>query len=347
MKGIIRMRDKQRELENCTFVKTILMLLVVLYHSMLFWGGNWFTKDPVCTVKTLGVFAQWLNSFHIYAFTLVSGYLFFYLKYEKNRYQAFWSFVGNKTKRLLLPYGFAAVAWVIPISCLLTPTGLKDVVNHYLLAQRPGQLWFLIMLFDVFVIYWPLSDFIKKHKLLGLVIALGMYGIGVAGSSVCPNYFMIWTALQYIPFFWLGFVLRQKGSIIRKIPGLVWLTINVVLFVLGQFLTRYNGMIWKLMTKGVNFLTSVTGAVMAFVILQWIADKVKWKKSVFDFISRRSMAVYLFHQQVIQLSIYCLNGVLNPYLHAAVNFTIAMVISLLMASAMHKFRATRILIGEK
>ncbi len=27
------------QLENCIFVKTVLMLMVVAYHSMIFWGG--------------------------------------------------------------------------------------------------------------------------------------------------------------------------------------------------------------------------------------------------------------------------------------------------------------------
>ena len=52
------------------------MLLVVFYHSILFWGGDWFTKDPLVTSKLLDCIAKWLNSFHIYAFTLVSGYIF-------------------------------------------------------------------------------------------------------------------------------------------------------------------------------------------------------------------------------------------------------------------------------
>lgn len=29
----------QKNLENCIFVKTILMMLVIVYHSMVFWGG--------------------------------------------------------------------------------------------------------------------------------------------------------------------------------------------------------------------------------------------------------------------------------------------------------------------
>jgi len=33
---------REKELENCTFIKTILMVIIVIYHSMLFWNGTWF-----------------------------------------------------------------------------------------------------------------------------------------------------------------------------------------------------------------------------------------------------------------------------------------------------------------
>ena len=39
--------DRQAELKNCNFVKTVLMLIVVLYHCMVFWTGTWFSEAPV------------------------------------------------------------------------------------------------------------------------------------------------------------------------------------------------------------------------------------------------------------------------------------------------------------
>lgn len=72
--------DKQ--IENCSFIKFVLMLCVVAYHSIVFWSGNWFTKNPVFQSDFLNHLSQWLNSFHIYGFTLISGYIFSYLKGE-------------------------------------------------------------------------------------------------------------------------------------------------------------------------------------------------------------------------------------------------------------------------
>ena len=109
------MNEKNMELKNCIFFKTILMMLVVLGHSVHMWTGDWFTKNPVFQSPVLGVISEVLSSFHIYAFTLISGYIFYYVKYEAGRYNNRRRFVINKAQRLLIPYLFAASVWVGPI----------------------------------------------------------------------------------------------------------------------------------------------------------------------------------------------------------------------------------------
>ncbi len=70
------MQEVESHIYNTSFTKTILMMLVVLYHSCVFWTGDWLRIQPVFNAPLLGLIAKWLNSFHIYAFTLVSGYIF-------------------------------------------------------------------------------------------------------------------------------------------------------------------------------------------------------------------------------------------------------------------------------
>lgn len=68
--------DKEKTLKNCGFVKMGLMFLVILGHCTAFWNGTWFTGNPFYKSSMLGIFSDYLGSFHIYAFTLVSGYIF-------------------------------------------------------------------------------------------------------------------------------------------------------------------------------------------------------------------------------------------------------------------------------
>lgn len=70
------MKQNVQDLKNCNFVKTVLMLLVILGHSCCFCDGTWFTGNPVLQSKWLDLISSLVGSFHIYAFTLVSGYIF-------------------------------------------------------------------------------------------------------------------------------------------------------------------------------------------------------------------------------------------------------------------------------
>lgn len=71
------MKSKELTLQNCGFVKEVLMLLVILGHAVHFWTYDWFTVyTPVYECRSLAILSSWINSFHIYAFALVSGYIF-------------------------------------------------------------------------------------------------------------------------------------------------------------------------------------------------------------------------------------------------------------------------------
>ena len=343
-----RQTDRQTELSNCTFVKTILMLLVVIYHCMLYWSGTWFVGQPAQSSLVLPIVSSWLNSFHIYAFTLVSGYLFAYLKVECGKYGDGKAFVMNKVKRLLIPYVFVSLIWVIPFAVYFFRYDGIQIIKKFALGISPNQLWFLLMLFGVFMIFYPLSSFFEKHHAYGAIVVILIYGIGFVGFQTLPNVFQIFRACTYLPLFWLGFKIRQCGSEwLKKIPAIAWLVVDILLFILTEYLSKFENLFFVLLFHGFSFLLHIIGALMAFVILQKIASLIRWKESkIFGFFSEKSMPIYLFHQQIVYLFLYWLNGI-NPYFHATINFIAAMLISLLLSYLMMKFKWTRLLIGEK
>lgn len=64
------------KLHNLTFIKTVLMLCVIAGHSVSFWKGTWFTVVEPAELSTgLSWISDFMNAFHIFAFTLMSGYL--------------------------------------------------------------------------------------------------------------------------------------------------------------------------------------------------------------------------------------------------------------------------------
>jgi len=342
------MTKKQNYLDNCTFIKTILMVLVVFCHAIDFWTGTRFTRNPVIEAPGLDFLSKWLGSFHIYTFTLVSGAIFCFVKYDRGGYSKFAPFVMNKIKRLLVPYIFISFIWAGPIAKYFLEYDAKSIIMYFVMGIAPGQLWFLLMLFDVFIIFWLLSDFFYWHDIFGAVVVIGFYGIGIVGTMVVPNIFQIWTACQYITFFWIGFKIYQKGSeLIERIPSFMCIIADIVFFLIIQLIPT-EGFVNKILSIGLTYFLHIIGSVMAFVVLQKIANKFKWKAiRSFSFVSEQSMAVYLFHQQFVYFSIVLLNGVINPYLHAVINFIVAMTGSLVLSTVLLKFKVTRVMIGEK
>lgn len=163
-----RMIDNNtNSLENCTFVKTILMFAVIFYHSCLFLSDGWFPIKVVSKAPVLTGIADWLNSFHIYAFVLVSGFIFCYIKDEKGEYTKYRDYLWKKVKRLVIPAFFTTMVWVLPIGIAFYHYDISEVITRYILAQAPNQLWFLWMLFWVFVISWPLFKLVGSNWLLG------------------------------------------------------------------------------------------------------------------------------------------------------------------------------------
>ena len=163
-----------------------------------------------------------------------------------------------------------------------------------------------------------------------------------------PDAFMIWTACRYVPFFWLGFKLRQtEGQIVFRMPWWLWIALDLLLFVAMQIVGSFDTTFFKMLHMGLCFLLNVTGAIMAFVVIQKLAGHIRTEGKLFCLLSSRSMGIYLFHQQVIYFVIVGLDGYLWPSMTALACFLISITVSVWITGVLMKFRVTRCLIGEK
>lgn len=255
--------------------------------------------------------------------------------------------------------------WVAPISAYFFHWGVAELFKKYVLCINPSQLWFLWMLFGVFIIVWPFRNMMIKKPTIGWAIAIAFYGIGFVGGHIIPNVFCIWTACQYVVLFYIGMRIRVKTENAaesdknekldkkhvlwsERIPWYVWLVFDLMLFVGSLWIDGKNGLIIKIASLGVSVLLHMFGAVMAWSILQMLAGHIRWQESkMFEKLSTYSMPMYLFHQQIIYFTLVTLNGVVNPWINAGVNFVAAIAGSLIVSALLMRWRVTRILVGEK
>ena len=340
-------------LESYTFVKTVLMILVIVDHSCAFWTEHWFSViTPAIKEPHLAVLSSWLGTFHTYAFTLVSGYIFKY-KVEKGDYRLYIPFLRNKAKRLLVPYWFTMVIWVAPLSVLFLHLNASDVFKKYILCINPSQLWFLWMLFDVFAIMWILWKKTALKPCATMMAVASLYILGIIGDILLSNIFCIWTACKYTLCFYLGILIREnqdrkEWQFIKSIPSSILIIGDFMAFAGINYLSDQNGLKWRLLQYVLILFLNCFGAIAAVLILEKISLLVSWKESKpFSYLSRYSMSMYLFHQQLIYISIVILNGLVAPWLNATINFVFALAGSFFISSLMMKFKVTRVLIGEK
>ncbi|MBR2740736.1 MAG: acyltransferase [Oscillospiraceae bacterium] len=329
-------------LSSISFIKTVLMICVIMGHSVNFWNGNWFTiVSPIYDSKVLCFASEFLNSFHVTAFTLISGYLFYYLKIEQERYPVYSSYLLNKTKRLIVPFYFVSVIWVIPIAVLFFHYSVKEVVLRYLLGISPNQLWFLLMLFWVYVIVWPLASLLDRMPILGAGIVGLLYVVGMLGSRFVQNYFYIWGGCEYVLFFWIGYIIRKYTDLFVKIKWYIWLGAYIVTFIVW---TSLDVSVWRSLLE---IVVHVIGAIASFESLGALSRIIDWDKKWFGELSKRTMPMYLFHQQFVYFTIVLLNGKVHPIIHALINMFVASVGNYLISTVFMKWSVSRFLIGEK
>ncbi len=337
-----------KRLENVNLIKIILMVLIVISHSIIFLNGSWYPYGTIEKVNVISYVVDWLGSFHIFAFTLVSGYIFYYQKYEISAYPKYSSFILKKVKRLIVPFLFLSLFWVIPVNWIIGGFNLERFAK-ILIGVRSEQLWFLLMLFFVFALCYPLSNFFKKRGLLGAFVSLACYGVGFIGAYFLPDVLQIFTALKFIPFFFLGFKMRQGwDKYISKIPFYIYIIIDVLIFGALIFIQARDGMVFKLLSVAVGFILNVIGSIMVWTTLQTIGNRYEWKNSkLLSFLSDKTFILYLLHHQIIYLVIYLFLGKINIYLILILNLVISFGLSTLLSILILKFNWLRFLFGEK
>lgn len=177
--------------------------------------------------------------------------------------------------------------------------------------------------------------------------------LGVIGKNMLPNFYCIWTACEYVLFFFIGmriFVKSDEGKklISQSIPWYGWVILDLSVYVLYQMCSSNPGIFNHIFKIVILFVLRIIGAIMAWTTLQYWANKFRWEKNkIFLKLALYSMPMYLFHQQIIYFTIIYFDGKLLPAIHCIVNFTVAFISSLFISKCLMKYKFTRLFIGEK
>lgn len=348
---------KNKELQNCSYIKAIVMLIIVMNHCICIYAlsnrGGWLPipphGDPPLVFELLNIwFASFMNS----TFVMVSGYIYYAMKFEMGKYQKYGSFIANKAKRLIVPTIFISTVWIIPICVYALEFRTSDIIHNFVLGVFPRQLWFLLMLFWVFIIFAPFAKIIEKHFILGVLLVGGCYLFGKFGIKFTGgiNYYRVFDGFQYILYFWVGFCLRKYGiRYLIKIPAIVYLALNIGTIVLSRMIVDIElpHMLDTILNLVIQPLVQLVGGMMAFMVLQKLLIRFQKRNKVLEFFTKHSFTVFLIHEQFIYLAVIWYEGTMSPYLFSLVTFAWVLPASMGVSFLLEKTKITRFLIGMK
>lgn len=181
-------------------IRVMAMLCIVIYHSLCFYAGTWgfICADEITPVWRL--IAPPIVNLGLTTFVFVSGFLYGHLC-AKGYYKDSKRFILKKASRLLLPY----LVWgVFQIYCV---PGLGKGWGDLLYGM--SHLWFLLMLFEIFVLITVLNKFnlttdsSKKVELMVFILSLLPFFI----SKYCLNvhsFLCVEISFKYFPLFVAG-----------------------------------------------------------------------------------------------------------------------------------------------
>jgi len=335
-------------LDNVVIIRALLTLLLILYHSFAIYSGAW--QSPFD--NTYIPFYWWIDkfaySFLLEGFVLLSGYVFAfsYHKIAHNKF-SFPNLVKKKIHRLLLPsIIFSTFYYFIFLYDNQTSTFIKEI---YGIINGCGHLWFLPMLFWCFIIIIPFIRINIGHKWK----ILGLFIISIVGFGPLSNFIPFRLSLTgyYFFFFYLGFLLWQKKSMLVKYSTPKNIFILLILFTglfitltifRSQTITYENDLlsikVIKVILKRVSkIIIACDGILLVFLSTNYFLSK-KDLPSIITKISNYSLGIYIYHQFLIKLFYYktILPNITGAYFSPFLIFVTALVLSYILTKYTYK-----------
>lgn len=294
---------------------------------------------PMVSSGTIGFVSHFVYSFHMPLFVFVSGCVYAFQYEVLGRRTNFRIFVVKKAKRLLVPYFiFGLLLVLLMCGCGFRVSFLDYAYNGLLLSKDSRHLWFVLMLFEVFIIFYIVNFCIEKFAISKWLLLLFSFTCYLV-SSYIPYLLQINNAFRYLFWFTLGymFVLHKQ-----KVQTIVVNYLTVVGLLLAYLTVEHH------MSDGIPFFSTITAMAGIMLIYQLSCDfKSISRFRFFRLVSENSFGIYLYHVFIIYLLFYFFKDAHVPaYVFSVSVFFISLLISVLL-TIFSRSVGLRFIIGEK
>ena len=311
-------------------IRAIAIIIVVFGHSIILYSPSWGMYNTVNKVYLFEILKQIINVVQMPIFFSLSGYLFYKTISKDNN---FLNFLKLKFNRLILPFIFTAIFWMIPMKKIINYSnyndiGMFEILKLVLTGKDAGHLWYLPTLFLIFLILFFLCLFLKKRSFFeDLLIFILLLLISIISNNLNTNIY-ISSALFYSIYFYFGFCLFKYEDYIMNINKKIISLLLVFLMFIPIFINNLY----------LNYIIT-----MIIILSLYIIVPNKTNKYISS-ISKNSFGIYLFHSPLVYIT-YSYFANANPLIVVFINFVIFGSLAFLITELLRKIKL-KIFIGE-
>lgn len=348
------MNNEKIILQELDYLKIIGILLVVIGHCTSIYTGGWVFTSPVNS-PIYGLIASYVYTFHVPMLVFVSGSIYYYCRINKDKYSSLKSLIINKLKRLIVPFLFIGILYSISIKYIIgmIKGNIINNIKSFILGLNTGHLWYLLMLFDIFIIFYLYEKFILNKK-YSIILNLILFSILYISSGFFTNIFQINRAIQYSIFFYLGYeFFRSKDKLILKLEKLkrksilimtpVLIAISLVLILVSKM--KLSSIMLSKFFSLINVVIAMICITICYLIVYLINNRMKniiIKERIdklFKVIGKYSFNIYLLHEPIIFIILYFIaSKYINPTILVIICLSISIFGSVLISIIYNKIK---------
>ena len=315
------MKQVNHNLMTC---RGIAAFLVVLEHSIIRYPIDLRAQAQWCVVLS-----NFINSFHMPLFFILSGYL---TSVQKIDSPANW--LQKHCKRLLLPCFAMGVVDMLPRlflqSFVHNPSNIQNSILNILLYG--GYFWFLIAMFLVQAVTGLWVTYGNRNALFAISAVLMI----ATRFFAFPQLFRIDQASYYLFFYLLGGYYREYEKRILKHNQLIGCASFLLVVTLGWIGNRFT-----------NILVAVAACWLAIQLSTWITAC--GKNRLLELAGQYSLQIYLFNGMTLGVSrtVLVRLGLTNPLLLIVGNTILVLVMEAIAIFILKQLPAIAVLFGMR
>lgn len=312
------MKKKERLYED---IRVFCTVLVVIGHCTSLYLIN---KNGVQNLnfltsieKLTEIVKKIIYSFHMPLFVSLSGAVFSITIYKQKELSFF---IVKKFKRLFVPFIIVGIFILLPVRLL---TGYycegfnyKIIIHDYLFAYDINYLWYLIMLFELEIIFYLIYRYRKKYCLKNFWLLIILFIISIL-SFIIPTFPMqINKVLEFGFWFYVGGLINDNKKSLPSdrlrllVLALIWIGSFVSYTWIEINVLSYNKMviILKLIKMIIRYV--MEGAAILLIYSIFVKHPMK-DNIIYRSIDYNSMVIYLLHCPIIYVYKYVLSKISN------------------------------------